>query len=167
MHQPVKTHHHFARAVRFDPSEVKRAMADVEGFNAKLAVFITKFVGSMACAYLFSLIALTSLPAILVQAKAVPSSAVPHILQSPGLILIIAWIAQTYIQLVLLSVIMVGQDVQASAADARSEKTEANSEMIIDRLDVSTAGGIADLKAHVDTRLDALERQLQGAIETA
>ena len=34
-----------------------------------------------------------------------------------------AWIAQTFLQLVLLPIIIVGQNVQAAAADARSEAT--------------------------------------------
>ena len=34
-----------------------------------------------------------------------------------------AWIAQTFLQLVLLPIIIVGQNVQAAAADARAEAT--------------------------------------------
>ena len=34
-----------------------------------------------------------------------------------------AWIAQTFLQLVLLPIIIVGQNVQAAAADARSQAT--------------------------------------------
>jgi hypothetical protein len=142
---PVKTRHHLEKAVRFNPAEVRKAMDEVSGFNAKFAVFITKGVGSMGCAYLFSLIALCSLPAILTQANWVPGSTFPHFLISPGLILIVAWIAQTYIQLVLLSVIMVGQNVQSLAADARSANTFKDAETILDRLDVHTQGGLRDI----------------------
>jgi lipoate synthase len=35
----------------------------------------------------------------------------------------VAWIAQTFLQLVLLPIIIVGQNVQAAAADARSQAT--------------------------------------------
>lgn len=142
MSRPVKAHHHLARAVRFNPAEVAKAMGEVEGFNAKFAVFITKGVGSMGCAYLFSVIALCSLPAILTQAGWVPSGTFPHFLISPGLILIVAWVAQTYIQLVLLSVIMVGQNVQSLASDARSEATEQNSEKLLDAMSLETEGGL-------------------------
>ncbi len=38
-------------------------------------------------------------------------------------IIIVAWIAQTFLQLVLLPIIIVGQNVQAVAADARSQAT--------------------------------------------
>ena len=77
----------------------------------------------MACAYLFCIVALVSLPAILIEAGALSRSAVPNLLTKPGLILIVAWIAQTFLQLVLLSVIMVGQSVQSAASDARGERS--------------------------------------------
>jgi hypothetical protein len=40
-----------------------------------------------------------------------------------SIIALVAWIAQTFIQLVLLPIIMVGQNVQSEAADARAAKT--------------------------------------------
>ena len=73
--------------------------------NTRIAVRITKVVGSMWCAYAFALLALISFPAAI-------SS------QSP--IIIVAWIAQTFLQLVLLPIIIVGQNVQAAASDARA-----------------------------------------------
>ena len=75
-------------------------------FNARVAVGITKAVGSMWCAYAFALLALISFPAAI-------SSGSP--------IIIVAWIAQTFLQLVLLPIIIVGQNVQAAASDARAE----------------------------------------------
>jgi hypothetical protein len=141
----IKNRHFFARAARFDPREIKRALGDVEGFNAKLALLITRSVGTMACAYLFCVIALVSLPAILIEAGVLTDSDVPKFLTKPGLILIIAWIAQTFIQLVLLSIIMVGQTVQSAASDARAEKEFIDTETILDRLDAKTAGGIREV----------------------
>jgi len=141
----VRTRHHLAAAVRFSPSEVRAAMADVEGFNAKLAVLITSAVGTMACAYLFSMIALISLPAILIEAGAVTRSSVPDFLTKPGLILIVSWVAQTFIQLVLLSIIMVGQDVQSKASDARAERTFKDAEAVLDALNLKTAGGLTEV----------------------
>ena len=98
MDAPVKNHQHLARVVRFNPSEIKKALGEVEGFNAKVALVITRSVGTMACAYLFALLALISLPDAI----------------KAGRPAIISWIAQTFLQLVLLSIIMVGQSVQAS-----------------------------------------------------
>lgn len=74
--------------------------------NTHMAVGITKLVGSMWCAYLFALIALISLPAAI---------------SSHNAIIIVSWIAQTFLQLVLLPIIIVGQNVQAAASDARAE----------------------------------------------
>ncbi len=79
-------------------------------FNTRLAVGITKVVGSMWCAYVFALLALVSLPAAI---------------QSKSPIVIVAWIAQTFLQLVLLPIIIVGQNVQAAASDARAESDHA------------------------------------------
>jgi hypothetical protein len=147
----VKTRHHLARAVRLNPAEIRHAMSEVEGFNAKLAVIITHAVGSMAMAYIFCLIALTSLPAILIEAGVLTSGDVPKFLTKPGLILIVAWIAQTFIQLVLLSIIMVGQDVQSITSDARSENTFKDAQAILDALNTETEGGLR-------TILEAVER---------
>ena len=157
--RPATTRHQLAAAVRFSPSAIRRDMKAVEGINAKLAVLITGAVGTMACAYIFTLIALLSLPAILIQANVLTKSDVPTFLTKPGLILIVSWIAQTFIQLVLLSIIMVGQDVQSKAADARSQHTFDDTEAILRALDLRVAGGITELRdeliAHMDKRLGA------------
>ena len=135
-HGPVKTEHHLAKALHPTPHAIRQAMGEVDGFNAKFAVLITRLVGTMWCAYLFAAIALVGLgPAL-----------------KPGGEGIIAWIAQTFLQLVLLSVIMVGQNVQSLAADARSANTFKDAETILDRLDLHTQGG---LKAILD-RLDEI-----------
>jgi hypothetical protein len=129
MTPPVKVRQELPRVVRFDPKEIKKAVGEVEGFNAKVALVITRSVGTMACAYLFGLIALISLPDAI----------------KAGRPAIISWIAQTFLQLVLLSIIMVGQSVQSAASDARAAKEFADTETILDRLDVHTAGGIKDV----------------------
>ena len=152
----VKTHHHLADAIRFSPAEIKKAMAQVDGINAKIAVLVTSLVGTMWCAYIFCLIALISLPAILIQAGVLTKSSVPNILTKPGLILVIAWIAQTFIQLVLLSVIMVGQDVQSKASDARAEKTFMDTEIVLDLLNLKTKTGIKVVR---DEIIKAIEKK--------
>lgn len=63
-------------------------------FNRWLANKITDAVSTMWCAYLFALLALISLPAAI---------------QTHNVVTIVAWIAQTFLQLVLLSIILVGQ----------------------------------------------------------
>jgi hypothetical protein len=160
----VKTGHHLARAVRFSPSEIRHAMSEVEGFDAKLAVIITHGVGSMACAYIFCLISLTSLPAILIEAGVLTNSDVPKFLTKPGLILIVAWIAQTFIQLVLLSIIMVGQDVQSIAADARSENTFKDTQAILDALNMETKGGLRTILEAIQARAEPIQPAGSGGV---
>ncbi len=139
--KPVKTHLHIGQAIslRGMRAEVKRA----DGINAKIAVFLTNIVGSMWCAYAFAIIALIGLPPAL----------------KPGGEGIIAWIAQTFLQLVLLSVIMVGQNVQSVASDVRSQHTYDDTVEILDRLDVHTAGGLKDLADRIDSLEIALKQQ--------
>ena len=76
--------------------------------NAWLAVKVTTGVGTMWCAYAFTALALVSLPSAIASHNAVT---------------LVSWISQTFLQLVLLSVIIVGQNVLAAAADKRSEAT--------------------------------------------
>jgi len=100
-------------------------------FNSWLAVKITDGVGTMWCAYVFALVAFVSLPAILTQARFVPKNFFPSWMIANGLILLVAWIAQTFLQLVLLSIIIVGQNIAAAASDKRSENTYKDAEAIL------------------------------------
>jgi len=75
-------------------------------FNTSFALLVTKSVGTMWAAYLFTALALISLPAAIAT-------------HSP--IIIVAWIAQTFLQLVLLPIIIVGQNVISASQDARAE----------------------------------------------
>jgi hypothetical protein len=75
-------------------------------FNTWLAVKITTVVGSMWMAYAFAALALVSLP---------------FAIASGQVIVIVAWVAQTFLQLVLLPIIIVGQNVIQTANDARAE----------------------------------------------
>ena len=143
--QPVRVRNQFTEVVRFSPRQIKRAVGEVEGFNAKLAVIITSGVGTMSCAYLFGLLAFVSLPAILIEANVLKRSDVPVFFTKPGLILIVSWIAQTFLQLVLLSIILVGQRVQSTASDARALKEFEDTQVILDRLDTKTQGGLTDV----------------------
>jgi hypothetical protein len=130
MDAPRRVRDELPRIVRFDPKGIREAVHEVEGFNAKIALVITRTVGTMACAYVFGAIALISLPAAI---------------SSGEVIIIVAWIAQTFLQLVLLSIIMVGQSVQSAASDVRAAKEFTDTETILDRLDINTAGGIKEV----------------------
>jgi hypothetical protein len=104
---------HTARPVRV-VDQLKRD-SPVARFNAAVAVKITSGVGSMWCAYIFALVALIGLPGAL----------------KLGTLGIVQWIAQTFLQLVLLSIIIVGQNIQASASDQRSENTYKDAEAVL------------------------------------
>ena len=95
------------------------AKSEVKGFNNWLAVKITNIVGTMWCAYAFTGLALVSLPDAVKGGKAT----------------LIAWIAQTFLQLVLLSIIMVGQKVAAAASDKQAKQTYEDAEAILELSD--------------------------------
>jgi hypothetical protein len=97
---PVKTH-----------AVAKKRADNVSGvrkFNRNLGLGITTSVGTMWAAYVFVLLALVSLPSVISSGNAV---------------IIVAWIAQTFLQLVLLPIIIVGQNIQSAASDVRSNAT--------------------------------------------
>jgi hypothetical protein len=107
--------------------------------NAHFGVLITVAVGTMWCAYLFTLLALVSLPAAL---------------QSHDRIIIVAWIAQTFLQLVLLPIIIVGQNVQAAASDQRAEDTYKDAEAVLHEA--------LQIQAHLQAQDEILQRLISG-----
>ena len=84
-------------------------------FNNWLATSITDLVGTMWCAYAFAGLALISLPAAI----------------KGGTATLISWIAQTFLQLVLLSIIMVGQKLSSEKSDRQLEQTYQDSEELL------------------------------------
>ena len=76
--------------------------------NLWVAQKITAGVATMWCAYLFAAIALISLP------KAIHSG---------DSLIIVSWVAQTFLQLVLLSIIMVGQKTQSKSLEKTINET--------------------------------------------
>jgi len=94
----------------------------------------------MTVASLFALLALISLPAAL---------------KSGDKIIIVAWVAQTFLQLVLLPIIIVGQNVQAKAADARGEATYKDAEAVLHEAD--------QIEAHLQHQDALLEKLLKPA----
>jgi hypothetical protein len=110
-------------------------------FNKRVAVAVTGFVGSMSCAWIFCGLALCSLPAVL-SAFSPFAHVFPAWMVKASLIALVAWIAQTFLQLVLLSIIIVGQNIQAESSDARAAKTFEDTQILIDRTDLATQGGL-------------------------
>ena len=105
--QETPAYRHVPRLVlSHDAHETVHGTGTLPRFNTWLAVKITKVVGSMWMAYIFAALALISLPAAII---------------SGNVIVIVAWIAQTFLQLVLLPIIIVGQNVIQATNDARAE----------------------------------------------
>jgi hypothetical protein len=81
----------------------------------KVAIKITSAVGSMWCAIIFTIIALTSLP-----------STIATSIQTASIAPVIQWIAQTFLQLVLLSIILKGQNIGSEKQDRIIERISEN-----------------------------------------
>jgi uncharacterized membrane protein len=84
-------------------------------FNARFGLKVTLVVGTMWAAYVFSILALFALPSAIHQ----------------GTYFIIVWLSSSFLQLVLLPVIIVGQNIQAAAADKRAEDTYKDAEAVL------------------------------------
>ena len=125
------------------PPTVAAAVAQMHGpgpigrLNARIGLKITVVVGTMWCAYLFTILALVSAPSAF---------------KTGNKLIIIAWIAQTFLQLVLLPIIIVGQNVQAAAADARSEATYNDAAAVLEEA--------KQIQAHLEAQDAAIEKIL-------
>jgi hypothetical protein len=111
-------HPRIAQREKTGPTKVEDQLTrtgSITRFNSALAVIITNAVGSMWCAYVFAIIALISLPDAIKAGRAA----------------IISWIAQTFLQLVLLSIIIVGQNIQSAASDKRAEATYEDADAVL------------------------------------
>ena len=137
---PVLTH---ADADDFDSDELpKRSVGD------RIGLAITKGIGTMWAAALFMAITLISLPAAL---------------SSGNVMTIVTWVAQTFLQLVLLPIILVAQNIQAAASDRRAIATYEDAGAILEEAKQLQSHLTDQDKAlsHIIDRLAALEAQLK------
>ncbi|HET6964227.1 MAG TPA: hypothetical protein VFH58_05600 [Acidimicrobiales bacterium] len=102
-------------------------------FNNRFGLAITVVVGTMWCAYLFTALALVSIGSAF---------------STGNLVIIVGWIAQTFLQLVLLPVIIVGQNIQAKAADKRAEDTYNDADAVLHEV------------THIQKHLQAQDEQI-------
>ncbi|MDA8360093.1 MAG: hypothetical protein M0Z95_28200 [Actinomycetota bacterium] len=93
-----------------------RATPVLVRFNAWLAVRVTNGVGTMWCAYAFAALALVSLPSAI---------------DAHSAVVLVSWISQTFLQLVLLSVVLVGQNILASEAERRADATSRDADAVL------------------------------------
>ena len=136
-------HPHMEARKNAGAPKVAAAVAQIHGpgligrLNAKIGLKLTLIVGTMWCAYLFTLLALISAPSAFTAGSS---------------IVIVAWIAQTFLQLVLLPIIIVGQNVQAAASDARSQATYDDAAAVLEEA--------KQIQAHLAAQDAAIERIL-------
>lgn len=81
-------------------------MKKLQDFNDRIAVMVTGGVATMWCAYFFAVLAIWG-----------GTSVNWH-----DAFQVVQWISQTFLQLVLLSIIMVGQKVVSAASDAQARE---------------------------------------------
>lgn len=120
--------------------------------NDRIGLGITKRVGSMWAAYVFAILTLVSLPAAIASG-------------SP--IVIVAWIAQTFLQLVLLPVIIVGQNLQASESEKRAIATYEDAGAILhEAKQIQDHLSLQDASLnHLIDRMETLEAKLEKAVK--
>ena len=109
-------------------------------FNSRFGLRITTVVGTMWCAYIFSAVALFALPSAIKQ----------------GTYFIVVWLSSSFLQLVLLPIIIVGQNIQAASADKRSEDTYKDAEAVLKEADEIQQHLLAQDQA-ISNLLDRLE----------
>jgi hypothetical protein len=119
--------------------------AEHVGVNGRIALILTSVVGTMWCAYAFAILALVVLPQAI----------------GGGLLPFVQWVSQTFIQLVMLSVIMVGQNILGRAADKRAAMTYRDAD--------ATFHEAGQIQAHLRLQDDAINALLDKVerLETA
>lgn len=119
----------------------RKPVATVGGWNNRLGLWITKFVGTMWSAYLFAGLALISLPAALA---------------TGDVRVIVDWVAQTFLQLVLVSVVIVGQNQMSQAAERRAEATYKDATALLHEVQQ-----LQQHLAHQDAEIERLRKELK------
>ena len=136
-------HPHIAKRKKTGPP---KTTDESVGFNGKIALVLTTVVGTMLCAYAFSMLALIALPAA----------------AGGGSLALIQWVSQTFIQLVMLSVIMVGQNILARSSDKRADMTYKDADATFHEAEQIQAHLMEQDKA-INTMLDKV-LQLEAAL---
>lgn len=129
-----RTHPHIEERKRRGAPKVRDEHV---GLNGKIALVITSAVGTMWCAYFFAILALVVVPDAI----------------RGGLLTFIQWVSQTFIQLVMLSVIMVGQNILGKSADRRAALTYKDAE--------ATFHEAKQIQAHLKEQDEAMNVMLE------
>ena len=144
-----KPHPHIASRKNLKVSNSAEILSQTgpKTINQKLGLAITRRVGTMWAAYIFFGLTLISLPAVIMKGD---------------LVLIVGWVAQTFLQLVLLPIIIVGQNIQAAAAERRAVMTYEDAAAVLDEaVKIQKHLDHQDKSlAHLVTRLEEIEKKL-------
>lgn len=132
---------------RKDEHPSSKQTSDRVGLNERVGLVITKGVGTMWAAYLFFALTLVSLPAALA---------------SKNTLIIVSWLAQTFLQLVLLPIIIVGQNLQAKDAERRAIATYEDAGAILEETKEIQSHLLDQDKAltHLIDRMETLEKMV-------
>ncbi|WP_296633019.1 hypothetical protein [Rhodoluna sp.] len=144
-------HPHATARQQRGPAVSKAAKGSKLGLNERIGLGVTTRVGTMWAAYAFAALTLVSLPAALASGSA---------------IVIVAWIAQTFLQLVLLPIIIVGQNIQAKSSDDRAIATYEDAGAILEEakeIQVHLSAQDAELSALVK-KMAALEKVIAAQV---
>ncbi len=120
--------------------------------NNRIGLGITKRVGTMWAAYVFFGLTLVSLPSVLATGQTIA---------------IVGWVAQTFLQLVLLPIIIVGQNLQAAESEKRAIATYEDAGAILEEAkEIQTHLSDQDKAlTHLVERMSVLETQLNQQIK--
>jgi hypothetical protein len=129
-----RSHPHIEERKRTGPPKTRDTRV---GINGRIALVLTAAVGTMWCAYVFAVLALLVVPQAI----------------HGGLLTFVQWVSQTFIQLVMLSVIMVGQTILGQASDKRAEMTYKDAE--------ATFHEAQQIQAHLKAQDDAINTILE------
>lgn len=142
------SHRHLPKVVSLNLVHLRRDLAAIDGFNAKFALLLTRAVGTMWCFWVFNGIAVVSLPTAI---------------RTGNPTVLINWVSSNWMQLILLPAVMVGQNLQAVTGDARQQVLGQHMDLVVDRLDTRTEGGITDILRRV-AALDSQVCDLAGVV---
>jgi hypothetical protein len=112
----------FQRIERQNVNALHKAEQAAAGFNTRIAVGLTKLVGTMWCAYVFTILALVGLFGLLGWLN-------------PFVFLLATWISQQFLQLVFLPILSVGQNVLNRKTELQADQQFIDIEQIMQHLD--------------------------------
>lgn len=166
-----RRHYHLAAQSGVALREVRKVASETKGINRKTAVIVPEILGSMPFFWFAIVLTLCSLPAVLsafdheVLSGALGlTSFFPSVILKVSLIALVAWIAQTFIQLVALPVLQVSNNAQMNQQEEHATTILHGVEKAEDLLSLETAGGLRALREHIDARFDALaDQRAQGS----